>query len=101
MIFNNQKLNGKTVLISISAGLALITVVEIQALNAKERAALPPQTFNAVECVRCHSDQKTINMMRMKEDGAGYLFNPDGTFKDPKLASLNKDYHAKKGGLPK
>jgi len=66
--------------------------VEIQALRAKEPTVDPARKVNAAECVRCHSDQKSINVMRLKEDGGNYLFNSDGTFKDPKLAGLTGNY---------
>ena len=78
-----------------ASALVLATVLlgagafEIKALVAKEPTSNHAKKFNEAECVRCHSDQKTISIMRMKEDGTGFLFNKDGTFKDPKLARLN------------
>ena len=64
--------------------------IEIKALIAKEPQLNAPRQIESVECVRCHSDKQSLAIMKWKEDGMCYLFNKDGSFKDPKLAR-NKD----------
>lgn len=88
----NAKLSNPTVFVLVSIACVCIGAAQIKAPRAKEPSPLPPQKLHAAECIRCHSDQKTIRMMRLKEDGAGYLFNPDGTFKDPTLAAFNPSF---------
>ena|SRR5258708_5219505 len=86
----NRKLSlGTSALVILTATL-VVGAVEIKALIAREPSAQPLPKFDAMECVKCHTDKKTIDMMRYKEDGENFLFNKDGTFKDPRLAT-NKD----------
>jgi len=96
----NPKLSFRAVALLLVTACTLIGTVEIKALKAYELAKNPPQKVDAGYCLKCHSDSKTIKMMRMKEDGSGVLFNADGTFKDPKFAALNPDYHHTGGAAP-
>jgi len=98
-----RKLSVTTSAAIISITCLIAGAVEIQALKAKDMRDHPATKQDAAECLRCHSDQKTIAMMRMKEDGAHFLFNSDGTFKDTKYAGLTRDYHHSKpiGDSPK
>ena len=84
-----RRLSVRTSVAVIAAAVLIAGAAELKALKAKEDWLNHPKKLNAAECVRCHSDQKSISVMRIKEDGAGYLFNKDGTFKDPSLARLN------------
>jgi hypothetical protein len=86
----NPKLTRKSALIIFSCSLLAVAGVEIKALMAREPELHAPKKLDAVECVRCHTDNQSLAVMRWKEDGMGYLFNKDGSFKDPKLAR-NKD----------
>src|SRR5690348_17017620 len=88
----NRKLSMHTSAIAVLSACLIVGTVELRALRAKEPGIDPARKLNAAECVRCHSDPKSINVMRLKEDGANYLFNSDGTFKDPKLAGLTRNY---------
>lgn len=90
-----KQLSFKTSALIVMVAVLIIGTAEFQALKAKEPVIKPPNTLNSAECVRCHHDPKSIATMRNKEDGTNYLFNPDGTFKDPKLSYLNS-YHKKK-----
>lgn len=92
-----RNLSARTSVITLFLAVGVITVVELQALRIKEAKANPPSRVNAQNCLKCHSDEKTIRMMRMKEDGSGTLFNADGTFKDPKAAQMIKDFRHKNG----
>ena len=89
----SRKLSVSTSAVVIAIACVIAGAVEIHALNAKDMRDHPDTKQDAGECLRCHTDQKTIDMMRMKEDGAHYLFNSDGTFKDAKYASLTANYH--------
>ena len=94
-----RKLSFRTSALVVLTACLIVGTVEFQALKAKEPMLKPGQKVNAAECVRCHSDPKSINIMRLKEDGGNYLFNSDGTFKDPKLADLTGNYrHTGTGG---
>ena len=58
--------------------------VQLNALRSRQSTQVTPAkaTHVVAECLRCHSDKKTIDRMRDKEDGGNYLFNSDGTFKE-------------------
>ena len=86
----NRTLSRGSSAICVTLVTLVVGAVEIKALIAREPESRPPAKMDAVQCVACHSDEKAIAQMRMKESGANYLFNPDGTFKDPRLAR-NKD----------
>jgi hypothetical protein len=88
----NPKLSFRTSALVVTTACLIVGAVELQGLKAKEPVVDPTHQVNAMTCVKCHGDEKTIQMMRMKEDGTNYLFNPDGTFKDPKLAALNPNH---------
>jgi hypothetical protein len=96
----NRRLSPVSALAALLTGCLVIAGVEMQAIRAHEAPKLGPHKMDAAYCVSCHRDQKTIQTMRMKEDGANFLFNPDGTFKDPKFASLNTSYHHGNPGAP-
>ena len=90
---NNQTLSTRTSALVITTAVLLVGYVELQALRGKPLPkSTQAQSLSVENCVRCHSDQKTIRMMRLKEDGGNGLFKEDGTFKDPKFAYLNPDY---------
>src|SRR5438105_1032841 len=93
----NSRLSFRSSALVLLSSLLIAGTVELKALKAREPSAGAPKKFSSGECIRCHSDQKTIDVMRMKEDGTGFLFNKDGTFKDPKLAALNPNPHT--GGV--
>lgn len=82
----HRKLNFRISVITVLCACLIVGTIELRALNAKDPTAHPAPSMNSVECVRCHSDPKSINTMRLKEDGANYLFKSDGSFKDPKAA---------------
>lgn len=88
----NRKLSFGTSAMVILTATLIVSAVELRALHSKEAPAKAGGNVNAAECVRCHSDQKSINMMRLKEDGTNYLFNSDGSFRDSKLAGLTANY---------
>jgi hypothetical protein len=91
----NRRLSAGSSVVVIVIACVIAGAVEIQALKAKDVRDHPATKQEAGECLRCHSDQKTIAAMRAKEDGANYLFNGDGTFKDTKFAGLTANYHHK------
>ena len=95
-----SKLSIRTSALVVVSFCLVVATIEIHAVRAKELAANPPRRMDAAYCVKCHSDAKTIRTMRMKEDGANFLFNPDGTFKDPKFAALNSSHHNGAYGAP-
>jgi hypothetical protein len=82
----NKPLSFRSSALILITACLIVGTVEFQALKAKEPTARPPNRWSAAECVRCHSDPKSIRRMWEKEDGANFLFNPDGTFKDTKIA---------------
>lgn len=96
----NPKLSYRSATLLLTFACILIGAVEIKALIAKEPFAQTPQKLNAAECIRCHSDPKTIKIMRLKEDGSNYLFNSDGTFKDPQLQKRYGNYQHTGAALP-
>ena len=82
----HKKLSFRSSALVILTVCLIIGTVEFQALKAKEPAARPLNRWNAAECIQCHSDPKSIKRMWEKEDGANFLFNADGTFKDTHIA---------------
>ena len=96
----NRRLSFRSSALVLLSVLLIAGTVELKALKAREPSASTPKKFSSGECIRCHSDQKTIDLMRMKEDGTGFLFNKDGRFKDPKLAALNPNPHGGGAQLP-
>jgi cytochrome c553 len=98
----SKKLSVSISAVVISIACLMAGAVEIQALKAKDLRDHPAAKQDAAECLRCHADQKTINMMRLKEGGTQYLFNSAGEFKDSKYQSLTANYHHKTSaaGLP-
>jgi hypothetical protein len=78
----NKPLSFRASALVLIAACLIVGTVEFQALKAKEPTARPPNKWSAAECVRCHSDPNSIQRMWEKEDGAHFLFNSDGTFKD-------------------
>jgi hypothetical protein len=93
----NRNLSPRATALVLATACTVIGAVELQALKAHELARNPPQKIDTAYCLKCHSDPKTIKMMRMKEGGSSVLFNADGTFKDSKFAALNPDYQHKGG----
>jgi hypothetical protein len=85
----NTQLSFRTSALVLTTACLIIGAVELQGLKAKEPVMDTAHPVDAAFCVKCHSDEKTIRRMRMKEGGTNELFNSDGTFKDPKLAALN------------
>jgi hypothetical protein len=88
----NRKLSVNTSVVVITATCVIAGAVEIQALRAKDLRDHPASVQNGAECIRCHADEKTIDQMRRKEDGAHFLFNSDGSFKDSTLAGSTGNY---------
>lgn len=91
--FTNRKLRPRSIALLLTSALAIVGIVELSALKVYERVKHPPQNPDTQYCLKCHSDAKTVQRMREKEDGANYLFKQDGTFKDSKFAQYNPDYH--------
>ena len=74
--------------------------MEIKALKAYEEKKIGYKKRGAEYCIQCHKDAKTIRRMREKEDGAGDIFNKDGSFKDPAFEKYNPDYNHKRAVAP-
>ncbi len=78
------------VAISLTTICVVVGVVEVKALEAKEHADNPPKVVDAAYCLKCHNTPKGLKELRMKEGTAGFLFNKDGTLRDPKFTALHK-----------
>jgi len=88
----NRKLSVGTSVLVVSFACLIAGAIEIQALKVKDLRDHPVTKQDDTECLRCHSDKKTIDMMRWKESGANYLFTKEGKLKDSKFAGLTADY---------
>lgn len=77
----SRKLSPITIAVTLASAIVVVGIVEIGALQAKERAENPPQYVNAENCVKCHSDVASLKKMRRKEGGTGVLFHKDGTLR--------------------
>jgi len=68
------KLSSLSVIGAIAATLALTGVLEVTALQAKDRHDLKPHYYTRAYCTQCHSDQRAIAMMQIKEGSCPFLF---------------------------
>jgi hypothetical protein len=78
-----RSLSPRTVALTLTVAVALTAAAEVSALRAKERADNPPQRIDAAYCTKCHTDAKSLAKLRRKEGGSHFLFNADGTLRDP------------------
>jgi len=82
-----RALSPGAVALTLTLAIAATSAVEVYALRAKERAENPPQRIDAAYCTKCHSDAKSLAKMRLKEGSSHFLFNADGTLRDPAFAA--------------
>jgi hypothetical protein len=73
--------------LTLSLAVAAVAGAEVFALRAKERAENPPRRIDASYCTNCHKDAAGLKKLRLKEGGSGFLFNADGTLRDPAFAA--------------
>jgi len=93
----NRSLSLQTSGVVVLLACLIVGGVEWQALKAKEPKVKSWHNFKSSECIRCHNDKQSMVKMRQKEDGAHYLFDSEGKFKDPKLTNYNPDDYRAKG----
>jgi hypothetical protein len=70
----NARLSSISVVATITAALALTGALEVTALQAKDRHDLKPHYYTRAYCMQCHSDERSVDMMKLKEGSCPFLF---------------------------